>query len=114
MITQTAEQTPIAKKILDLRDQIVEKFNPLKIILFGSYAYGTPGPDSDVDLLVIMPFEGKNPEKATEIWLATKPDFPIDLMVRKPEEIVRRLKMEDFFIREVLKKGEVLYEAHHA
>ena len=68
-------------------DQIARQFHPNKIILFGSYAYGKPSEDSDVDLLVIMSFKGRNPEKATEIWMATRTKFPIDIMVRKPEEI---------------------------
>ena len=94
--------------------QVVKQFRPDKIILFGSYAYGKPTEDSDVDLLIIMPFKGRNPEKATEIWMATKPKFPIDIMVRKPEELKKRLAMGDFFLREITEKGEVLYEAANA
>ncbi len=94
--------------------QIARQFNPHKIILFGSYAYGVPTEDSDVDILVIMPFEGRNPQKATEIWMATKPKFPIDIMVRKPAEIKKRLRMGDFFLREITEKGKVLYEAADA
>ncbi len=93
--------------------QVAKKFNPQKIILFGSYAYGKPTEDSDVDILVIISFKGRNPEKATEIWMATKPRFPIDIMVRKPAEIRKRLKMGDFFLREITEKGEILYEAAH-
>ena len=92
---------------------VARQFKPQKIILFGSYAYGHPTEDSDVDILVIMPFQGRNPEKATEIWMATKPRFPIDIMVRKPEELQKRLKMGDFFLREITEKGKVLYEASH-
>lgn len=92
-------------------DQIARQFHPHKIILFGSYAYGKPDEDSDVDILVIMLFKGRNPEKATEIWMATRPKFPIDIMVRKPEEMKKRLAMGDFFLREITEKGEVLYEA---
>ena len=93
--------------------QVAKKFNPQKIILFGSYAYGKPAEDSDVDIVVIISFKGRNPEKATEIWMATKPRFPIDIMVRKPAEIRKRLKMGDFFLREITEKGEILYEAAH-
>jgi predicted nucleotidyltransferase len=100
--------------IRNYANQIVKKFRPNKIILFGSYAYGQPTEDSDVDLLVIMSFKGRNPEKATEIWMATKPKFPIDIMVRKPEEIQKRLTMGDFFLREITEKGKVLYEATRA
>jgi len=92
-------------------DQIARQFHPNKIILFGSYAYGKPTEDSDVDILVIMSFKGRNPEKATEIWMASRPKFPIDIMVRKPEEMKKRLAMGDFFLREITEKGEVLYEA---
>jgi predicted nucleotidyltransferase len=91
--------------------QVAKQFNPQKIILFGSYAYGKPTDDSDVDILVIMSFKARNPEKATEIWMATKPKFPIDIMVRKPAEMRKRLKMGDFFLREITEKGKILYEA---
>jgi predicted nucleotidyltransferase len=94
--------------------KVAKQFNPQKIILFGSYAYGKPTEDSDVDVLVIMPFKGRNPEKATEIWMATKPKFPIDIMVRKPAELKKRLKLGDFFLKEITEKGKVLYEAADA
>jgi predicted nucleotidyltransferase len=93
--------------------KVAEQFHPNKIILFGSYAYGKPTEDSDVDVLIVMPFRGRNPEKATEIWKATRPKFPIDIMVRKPSELRQRLKMGDFFFRDIVEKGKVLYEADH-
>lgn len=99
------------KTIASFARQVARHFNPQKIILFGSYAYGKPTEDSDVDILIIMPFKGRNPEKATEIWMATKPKFPIDILVRKPAELEKRLKMGDFFLREITEKGKVLYEA---
>jgi predicted nucleotidyltransferase len=95
-------------------NQVARQFRPNKIILFGSHAYGNPTEDSDVDLLVIMPFKGKGARKAAEILLATDPRFPIDLIVRTPEQIKTRLKLGDFFIREITQKGKVLYEAAHA
>ena len=98
-------------KIQSLAKDIVANFQPEKIILFGSYAHGKPTPDSDVDMLVIMPFEGRSPKMATQIWLKTRPNFPIDLMVRRPEEIKKRIKMGDFFIQEIMEKGKVLYES---
>lgn len=102
------------KQINHFRDQIIKEFQPEKIILFGSYAYGEPTTDSDVDVLVILPFDGKNPEKATEMWMAAKPDFPIDILVRRPEEIETRLALGDNFIREIMDEGVVLYETAHA
>ena len=109
-----AEMQKISQRtISSFARQVARQFKPQKIILFGSYAYGKPTEDSDVDILVVMPFKGRNPEKATEIWMATKPRFPIDIMVRKPAELKKRLRMGDFFLREITEKGKVLYEAAH-
>jgi len=102
------------KTISAFARRIAQQFNPYKIILFGSYAYGKPTADSDVDMLVIMPFEGKSAYKATEILLATDPRFPIDLLVRTPEQIKTRVELGDVFLREITNKGKVLYEAADA
>jgi predicted nucleotidyltransferase len=101
------------KSINELAEKIAREFHPDKIILFGSYAYGNPSPDSDVDLLVIMPFEGKGPYKAAEIRLRVRPKFPVDFLLRTPEKLKERLAMGDFFMREIMDKGKVLYEAGH-
>jgi predicted nucleotidyltransferase len=90
---------------------IAREFCPHKIVLFGSYAYGKPTEDSDVDVLVIMPFNRKRGRKSLEIRQCIPADFPLDLIVRTPEFIARRLQWGDCFIREVLGKGDVLYEA---
>ena len=97
----------------ETREQIVKVLNPDKIILFGSYAYGNPTEDSDVDLLVIMPFEGKWVDKSVEIQLKIHPYFPIDLLVRTPDRIRERLSIGDSFLREVLQEGRILYETRH-
>ena len=83
---------------------------PEKIILFGSYAGGHPRPDSDVDLLVVMRSRKRPTERAAELsrFLEPRP-FPIDLLVRTPKEIQRRLAMGDTFIRDILHHGRVLY-----
>lgn len=99
--------------ISSLANQIAAEFHPDKIILFGSYAYGAPSEDSDVDLLVVLPFEGKGVYKSVEILSKINPAFPLDLIVRTPEQIETRLKLNDFFLREVVEKGKVLYEASH-
>ena len=91
--------------------QIAHLFKPERIVLFGSYAYGRPTVDSDVDLLVVMPFEGKGFRKASEIRSRIDADFPLDLIVRTPEEVNRRLAGGDSFLREVTKKGALLYAA---
>ena len=90
---------------------VARKFRPQRIILFGSYAYGTPTDDSDVDLLVIMPFDRRKGRKSLEIRQAIPSGFPMDLIVRTPEFIAQRLEWEDCFTQEILSKGTVLYEA---
>ena len=93
-----------------LADSIVREFNPERIILFGSYAHGTPGPDSDVDLLVVLPFEGKTWRMASEIRRRIRPRFPLDLLVRSPEQLRRWPNEAGTFLREITQEGKVLYE----
>ncbi len=90
--------------------RIAERFAPEKIILFGSYAYGEPTSDSDVDLLVIMAHEGDAREKAFEIRSAFPREFPLDLIVRSEEELKIRLGMNDYFLKEITEHGRVIYE----
>jgi predicted nucleotidyltransferase len=90
--------------------RIAERFHPEKIILFGSYAYGTPHEESDVDLLVIMPaYDVVN--QAIRICCAFDREFSLDLIVRTPTQIERGLKQDNWFLREITEKGNVLYEA---
>ena len=93
--------------------RIVEVVQPDKVILFGSHAYGTPTPESDVDLLVIMKTEQRSVEQAVAIRQAVDFPFPVDLLVRTPEQVEERLRLGDFFIAEITKQGKVLYEADH-
>ncbi len=88
---------------------LAKQFNPEKIILFGSYAYGNPGKDSDIDLLVVLRHNESAIKKASDIRLALPADVPIDVIVRTPERIKERLAMNDFFIREIIERGLVLY-----
>ena len=97
-------------QILELTSQIARLFQPDRIILFGSYAYGQPGPDSDVDLLVILPFEGKNFRKSLEILNRVNPPFPVDLLARRPEDCTRRYAEGDPLIREAFDHGKTLHE----
>jgi len=95
-------------------DQVVERFRPSRVILFGSYAYGRPTPDSDVDLMVVMSHRGPGARVATRIRLACPRPFPMDLIVRSPAEVRRRLAKGDSFLREVTTKGIVLHDAGDA
>lgn len=101
------------KNIRDLTSQIAREFHPEKIILFGSYAYGQANEDSDVDLLVVLPFSGKAARKAIEIRNRVKATMPLDLIVRTPEQVAERLAQNDFFMREIVERGRTLYEANH-
>lgn len=101
-------------RIESLSKRIAEEFRPDRIILFGSYAYGEPTEDSDVDILVIMPFAGKPVHKAIEIRTKIDPRFPVDLIVRTPQQVQERVAMNDWFMREIVEKGRTLYEEHNS
>ena len=91
-------------------DDIVRKFAPLQVILFGSYAYGTPTEDSDVDLLVVMDIpKSEFLNKAIEIRQRISYQFGLDLLVRSPEEIAYRVSYNDWFLREITERGELLH-----
>ena len=95
-------------------DQVARRFRPQRIILFGSHAYGRPTPDSDVDLLVVMPDSGDPLGKAIEISRAVPHyGFALDLVVRDPDVLRWRTDHDDFFLQEAVSKGKVLYEDQH-
>lgn len=98
-------------KIEEFGQQIGVQFNAQKVILFGSYAKGMASPDSDVDVLVIVSFEGRSVDKSVEIRMKLRPHFPVDMLIRTPEKIQQRIDMGDDFIREIIEEGKVLYEA---
>ena len=90
--------------------QIVDDFHPSRIVLFGSHAYGRPVRDSDVDLLVIMKSRKRPIERAIEIMRSLRIyPFPMDILVRTPQEIRRRIQIGDPFYQEIVTKGKVLY-----
>lgn len=97
-------------RIEDLSRRIVEEFDPDKIILFGSHAYGTPKEYSDVDLLIIMPFEGHPFDKATEILERIDHGFLAEVIVQSPEDAERRYREFDPLIREAFDRGRSLDE----
>lgn len=94
--------------------EIGMRFKPCKVILFGSYAEGRATPDSDVDILVVTHFKGSSIDQSVEIRMQVRPPFPVDLLVRTPQAIEKRLFMGDQFIRSILERGKVLYEADNA
>jgi uncharacterized protein len=98
-------------QIQELSHKIAAQFSPDRIILFGSYAYGTPTEDSDVDLLVVRPFDDQPFRKAAKILDKISPEFSVDLLLRTAEQLEERLVLGDFFLQEVLAQGRVLYES---
>ena len=109
MILTQSEAVTRRRQIRQFAQRIAEQFHPDQVILFGSYAYGTPHADSDVDLLVVM--STRNPiGQAVKIRMALPAPFSLDLLVRSPEMLAKRIKQEDWFLREVVSKGKVLYE----
>ena len=91
---------------------VADCFHPEKIVLFGSYAYGTPHADSDVDILVIMPARNEL-DQAVRIRLTVDYNFPLDLLVRTPKNLSWRLAEGDGFLSEIVNRGKVLYEKEH-
>ncbi|MBI4789057.1 MAG: nucleotidyltransferase domain-containing protein [Chloroflexi bacterium] len=91
--------------------RIAEKFNPERIILFGSYAYGKPHQYSDVDLLVVMKTTERPRAKQLEIARALSPHpFGMDILVRTPQQLGKRIALGDYFLREIVTKGKTVYE----
>ena len=103
----------IQKQIEEIIKRMVSNIKPEKIILFGSYAYGTPTEDSDLDLLVVIK-SSKQPRyrRAREIrkhlWGIT--DIPKDILVYTQEEIEEWKEVEEAFITSITKRGKILYE----
>jgi predicted nucleotidyltransferase len=100
--------------IIAVAERMARAFLPEKIILFGSYAYGVPREGSDVDLLLGMPFTGRGRDVRQEIRRRIGRTFPMDLLVRRPDELARRYLEYDPLVREALDRGKVLYERDRA
>lgn len=101
----------VGKSLRPAVQKIVAELKPEKIILFGSYAYGTPNPDSDVDLLVIMKTRASLKDRSWAVSRLLMPrPFPVDILVKTPREIEKALGAKDFFVKEILTRGKVLYD----
>lgn len=106
-----AQKTSIQKKIDEMVRRIVDRFRPEKIILFGSHARGEAGPDSDVDLLVVMKVEGSKRDKQLELRAALRDiHVPKDIIVSKPEEFQWRKEVVGTIERPAYREGRVLYD----
>ncbi len=103
----------IDKTIRAMVRQIVEQFDPEQIILFGSHARGDAGPDSDVDLLVVLPFEGSKRAKQVEIRMALH-NIPLakDIIVSRPDEFAWRRNVVGAIEEPAAREGKLLYGRH--
>lgn len=102
---------PLRETLPEAIRRLVEGLKPEKIILFGSYAYGAPTVDSDVDLLIVVETDLPRRERVVQASLLLYPrPFPVDILVKTPQEIDEGLRKGDWFLQEILTKGTVLYE----
>ena len=102
----------LRKTILDIVERIKREYMPDKIILYGSYAYGTPTGDSDIDLFIIKDTDKRRIDRFVEVKkLIYEPERRISIspLVYTPEEVKNRLALGDDFVEEVMTKGEVLH-----
>ena len=104
----TGLKVSVGKSLRPAIRKIVQELNPEKIVLFGSYAYGNPNPDSDVDLLVIMNTKASHKDRSWAVSRLLLPrPFPVDILVKTPREVKAGLETGDFFLRECFEKGQV-------
>lgn len=104
---KTTKQT-----IKNITDKIAEEFNPAKIILFGSYGWGMPDEESDIDLFIIKETSDRRIDRERAVRkIIFGIETPLDILVYTPDEVSRRLAFEDPCISEIVIKGKTLYEA---
>ncbi len=112
MQLQKIKSPPITDSMMsEIVKKIVKNFHPEKIILFGSQVWSKPKEWSDIDILIIMNFNEASQQVAAKISMIAKPRYvPMDILVRTPNEIERRVEIGDCFIQKILTDGRVLYE----
>lgn len=109
--TPSSQPAPLVTRaaLQAFTQRLVEHFAPEKVILFGSMARGEARWDSDADILVVMPFEGSSLEQRLTMLQVGAPQFPVDLLLCRPDAVTQRYAWGDPFIREAVDHGEVLY-----
>jgi predicted nucleotidyltransferase len=111
LVIPTGLSLPVGKALPAAVQRIVEELHPEKIVLFGSYANGNPTPDSDVDLLVIMETDLSSSQRYVAVSRLLNPrPFPVDILVKRPNELKSALEKGDFFLCEIMGHGIVLYD----
>jgi len=102
---------PVSETVPPILDRIIESLAPERVILFGSYAYGAPTPDSDVDRLVVMETSASPAERFLAVSKLVRPrPFPLDVVVKTPAEMRAALAASDPFVQEIVERGQTLYE----
>ena len=101
--------TQIQSQIDSITKQLIQKYQPEKIILFGSAAFGQMSPDSDLDFFIVKDDKKPAHERMTEVYRLIDKDIAADFLVYTPAELAKRVKMGDPFIKSVLSEGKVLY-----
>lgn len=107
-----SDQVP--EPVQDIVEKIVSKYKPQTVILFGSYAWGNPRPDSDVDLLIVKDTSDRPIDRWVEVRrILSDPNrrLPLETLVLTPQEIADRLAIGDQFVAEIVEEGKVLYAA---
>lgn len=99
------------RQVSEFVRRLSREFSPERVILFGSHARGSASDDSDVDLLVIMPTRKRTIQQALEIRRSLKCPFALDLLVKTPKEVNRRLALHDIFMTTIMAEGKILYES---
>jgi predicted nucleotidyltransferase len=97
-------------QITEFVNGLVQTFRPARVILFGSYSNGTQTDNSDVDLLVELPNAKGGLRDVSQIVRKLKPAFPVDLIVHTPQQVRTRIGQGDFFLRNIVAKGKIVYE----
>lgn len=103
---------PVTEEIIaEIVRRIVANLDPEKVLMFGSYAYGKPDADSDVDFLIVMDTDQRFAQRSVDVsQLITPRPFPVDIIVKTPGEIQAAMHKGDWFIQEIFSRGKVLYE----
>ena len=101
----------IQQKLKEITDKIVKEYKPEKIILFGSWAWGKPQKWSDIDLFVVKNTQESSLKRIETLdKLFSRREFPMDFLVYTPQQIEKRLAIEDFFVKEIIENGKILYD----
>ncbi len=99
----------VQNQIDSIKNQLIQKYKPVKIILFGSAIKGPMTPDSDLDFFIVKDDKKPRHDRMVEVYRLVDKDIAADFLVYTPKELATRVKMGDPFVESVLHEGKVLY-----